>query len=332
MTTLKTAIPVFNSLRSFREWRMRAFTDGKSVGFVPTMGALHDGHMSLVRHSLEQNDLTVVSIFVNPTQFAPHEDLSTYPRTLEADLALMSVISVPSGVDGASIRIPSAVFAPTSKEMYPSGAVQDVSDQKGAFVEIPGYGSKMEGKSRPTFFRGVATVVSKLFNAVQPTNAYFGQKDIQQALIVRRLTRDLLFANPTPENVHIVPTFRAEDGLALSSRNKYLSEAERAIAPVLFKALKEGEQAWQAGEGRDGAVQRAIGLVESTIESAKADGIEMRLDYIEMNDPEEFDVVNWDTKPGDGRPVILSGAIWIGRTRLIDNLLLGDWERQESLS
>lgn len=171
-----------------RQWREAALLQGKSVGFVPTMGALHEGHLSLggpiwrplgralsltlpVKRSLQQNDLTVVSIFVNPAQFAPHEDLATYPRTLSHDLEILSETScyvAGSARDGnIKVRTPSAVFVPMVKDMYPSGIVQNVSDQKGTFVEVKGYDHQMEGKSRPTFFRGVATVVAKLFNAVQ---------------------------------------------------------------------------------------------------------------------------------------------------------------------
>ena len=153
---LESAIPLLTDLPSCREWRQRARGERKSVGFVPTMGALHAGHLSLVHHSKQANDKTVVSIFVNPAQFAPHEDLSTYPRTIEQDLRKLEEIG---GVD--------AVFLPGVKDMYPSGIVQDVEKQRGTFVEVKGYGNEMEGRSRPSFFRGVATVVMKLFNAVE---------------------------------------------------------------------------------------------------------------------------------------------------------------------
>ncbi|TFY73164.1 hypothetical protein EWM64_g10849 [Hericium alpestre] len=159
-------IPIFTTVKEYREWRAKAFDEKKSVGFVPTMGALHDGHLSLVKNSLAANDLTVLSIFVNPAQFAPHEDLATYPRTLPQDLALLTALSVPDSQDSVT-RTPSAVFLPSVKEMYPSGISQDVNNQKGTFVEVKGYGDQMEGKSRPAFFRGVATVVTKLFNIVQ---------------------------------------------------------------------------------------------------------------------------------------------------------------------
>lgn len=177
-----THIPVYTTIEDYRIWRDKAFEDKKSVGFVPTMGALHDGHLSLgtctyyrtrrradstsVKRSLAENDLTVVSIFVNPAQFAPHEDLATYPRTLPHDLSLLSTLEY-QPIDVYPSRTPSAVFVPSVRDMYPSGISQDVTEQKGTFVEVKGYGEQMEGHSRPTFFRGVATVVAKLFNIIQ---------------------------------------------------------------------------------------------------------------------------------------------------------------------
>ena len=220
-------IQVFDSVAAYREWRRQAYEEKKSVGFVPTMGALHEGHASLgtsspltlthrvtsdllysktVRKSLENNDLTVVSIFVNPAQFAPHEDLTSYPRTLPHDLDILRSLSATT--HSSTTRKPNAVFLPSVHDMYPSGISQDVNAQKGTFVEVKGFSHQMEGTTRPTFFRGVATVVTKLFNIIEPTRAYFGQKDIQQALLLKRLTRDLLMAHPLPENLAIVPTVR----------------------------------------------------------------------------------------------------------------------------
>jgi pantoate--beta-alanine ligase len=164
----------------------------------------------------------------------------------------------------------------------------------------------------------------------QPTRAYFGQKDIQQALLLRRMCGDLLLAHPLPQNLHIVPTYRSlTDGLALSSRNVYLTAAEREVACVLYRSLRVGEQAWKEGGGREGAVTAAvahIAKIKHEVELDKKNGgkLTMVLDYIEMNDPESFETVDWDTKEGDGRPIILSGALWLGRTRLIDNIVLGD--------
>ncbi|KAG8952111.1 pantothenate synthase [Tulasnella sp. 424] len=323
-------IPVLGSLQALREWRAAAFDARQTVGFVPTMGALHDGHLSLVRRSLQENDLTVISIFVNPAQFAPHEDLATYPRTLPSDLASLSTVVetvTPGEGQAQAVRTPSAVFVPSVKDMYPSGIVQDVAEQKGTFIEVKGFSHQMEGKSRPTFFRGVATVVTKLFNAVQPTSAYFGQKDIQQACLLRRLVRDLLMVHPAPENLHIVPTHRHEDGLAMSSRNAYLTPPERAVAITLCKALREAQSAWDEGCSKSEALARAGALVNGAISASSAAGVAMRLDYIEMNDSETFEVVSDDVRKSEDKLVILSGALWVGKTRLIDNILLGDYSR-----
>ncbi|KAK0202538.1 Pantoate-beta-alanine ligase [Desarmillaria ectypa] len=299
----------FNTVASYRQWRQAARDAHKSVGYVATMGALHDGHLSLVRRSLQENDLTVLSIFVNPAQFAPHEDLDTYPKTLENDLKLLSE----QRVEGRRV---SAVFAPTVKEMYPSGITQDPAAQKGAFVEVKGFGDEMEGKSRPLFFRGVATVVTKLFNAIEPTKTYFGQKDIQQALLLRRMCRDLLLSHPTPENLHIVPTRRDDtDGLALSSRNTYLSPKARLVAPKLYTALQVAEKAWNAGLTKAECVEKAVKVIRD------APGV--RLDYVEMNDPETFESLDGASR-ATGDPVILSGAVWVNTTRLIDNIILGN--------
>ncbi|OBZ73666.1 Pantoate--beta-alanine ligase [Grifola frondosa] len=327
-----SSISVFTTVASYREWRRKAFEEKKSVGYVATMGALHEGHLSLVRRSLAANDLTVLSIFVNPAQFAPHEDLATYPRTLPHDLELLDAMSlaVPSASPaGSVVRTPSAVFAPTVSEMYPAGISQDTSEQKGTFVEVKGFAHQMEGKSRPTFFRGVATVVTKLFNVIEPTRTYFGQKDIQQALLLRRLTQDLLLAHPHYENLHIVPTARdSETSLALSSRNAYLSVHERAhVAPALHAALQAAKQVWGQHGSKEECIRKAHAVVEATAQNCMGlpEKVEVRVDYIEMNDAETFDVLSDDvTKSVWERPVILSGAVWVGRTRLIDNIILGD--------
>ncbi|TFK29630.1 Pantoate-beta-alanine ligase [Coprinopsis marcescibilis] len=319
-----SSIPIFTTIASYRQWRENAFRSGESVGFVPTMGALHDGHLSLVRSSLRENDLTVVSIFVNPAQFAPHEDLSTYPRTLARDLQLLEAEAVPTSTKDE--RKLSAVFAPTVTEMYPSGIVLNVTEQKGAFIEVKGFSHQMEGKTRPTFFRGVATVVTKLFNVIQPTNAYFGQKDIQQALILKRLVKDLLCYYPSPERLHIVPTARDPiDGLALSSRNLYLTPDGRKVAPTLRKALVAAESRWNQGATKQECIDAALAEVEACQTKIAAEGlqVEVRLDYIEMNDASDFSVLEPTTTPA-GKFTILSGALYVDKTRLIDNILLGD--------
>lgn len=320
-----THIPVYTTIEDYRIWRNKAFEDKKSVGFVPTMGALHDGHLSLVKRSLVENDLTVVSIFVNPAQFAPHEDLATYPRTLLHDLSLLSTLEC-QPTDVHPSRTPSAVFVPSVKDMYPSGISQDVAEQTGTFVEVKGYGEQMEGRSRPTFFRGVATVVAKLFNIIQPTNAYFGQKDIQQALLLRRLVGDLHFTHPTPSRLHIIPTARDPiDGLALSSRNAYLTAAERQRAPVFYAALQKTAHAWATGTSKREAVRQALKQLEVAKDEGEKHGVEIRVDYVEMNDSNTFEVVGDEqVQRPDGAPVILSGGVWFGRTRLIDNIIIGN--------
>ncbi|KAG9103915.1 pantothenate synthase [Ceratobasidium sp. 370] len=337
----KSDIPIFTTLAELRAWREKAFREGKSVGFVPTMGALHQGHVTLVRESLKENDLTVISIFVNPTQFAPHEDLATYPRTLESDVSLLSACSAtPSNSSSiATLRTPSIIFLPSASELYPSGVSQ--SEQIGTYVlPSPTLASQMEGKSRPTFFRGVATVVTKLLNGVLPTHVYFGQKDIQQALLMRGMVKDLCMG----VGVRIIRTVREnvmegssqagpQEGLALSSRNAYLSSVERTVAPTLRRALGAVEAAWYAGAGREDALASGRAVVEA---ARQGNGVDVRLDYIEMNDPRTFEVIPNSLRAGvperdseraggsKGPAVILSGALWVGKTRLIDNVLLGD--------
>jgi pantoate--beta-alanine ligase len=284
----------------------------------------------------------VISIFVNPAQFAPHEDLATYPRTLESDVSLLSACSatLSNSSSTATLRTPSAIFLPCTAELYPSGVSQ--SEQLGTYVlPVPTLVSQMEGKSRPTFFTGVATIVTKLLNAVLPTRVYFGQKDIQQALLMRGMAKDLCMG----VGVRIIRTVREnvmggssqagpQEGLAMSSRNAYLSSVERATAPTLRRALGAVEAAWYAGAGREDALASGTAIVEEAARQGK--DVDMRLDYIEMNDPRTFEVIPNTLRAGaseqsagraegsKGPAVILSGALWVGKTRLIDNILLGD--------
>jgi pantoate--beta-alanine ligase len=259
-----------------------------ALGLVPTMGYLHAGHLSLVERARCDCGAVAVSIFVNPTQFGPHEDLGRYPRDLPGDLEALAA----AGTD--------LVFTPSPEEIYPPGFASR--------IEVGPVAGPLEGASRPGHFAGVATVVAKLFNIVQPDRAYFGQKDAQQTVVIRRMTRDL----DLPVEVVVAPTVREPDGLALSSRNAYLTAEERAQAPVLFKALCEAEARFAAGE-RDAEALRAA--MRRTI--AAAPGIE--IDYVSVADPESL--AELDTL-GDG-PALASLAARLGRTRLIDNLLLG---------
>ncbi|CUA74716.1 pantoate--beta-alanine ligase [Rhizoctonia solani] len=320
----KSDIPIITSIADLRAWRDKAFRDGKTVGFVPTMGALHDGHISLVRESLRENDLTVVSIYVNPAQFAPHEDLGTYPRTLEKDALLLSTCSYLPSTPNATLRSPSAIFLPSTKEMYPSG-LSHATQLSTYVVPPPSLTNQMEGLSRPTFFRGVATVVSKLLNITLPTRVYFGQKDIQQALLMKSMVKELCF----PTRVRVIETVRGDQGLALSSRNAYLQGAEKDVAGTLRSALQQVAQAWYDGMSRSEALAAGKRYVDSVVQ-AHAGKVEIKLDYIEMNDPRTFEPLGEDVKRGGGSGegkgpgVILSGALWVGRTRLIDNVLLGE--------
>jgi pantoate--beta-alanine ligase len=262
-----------------------------SLGFVPTMGYLHEGHLELVRRARRENDHVAVSIYVNPTQFAPTEDLSRYPRDLARDLALLRDEGV------------AFVFAPDDATMYPPDFQTNVT--------IRDVTQPLEGARRPTHFEGVAVVVAKLFNIVQPTRAYFGQKDAQQSVVVRQLVRDLNF------NLAIVvcPTVREADGLAMSSRNKYLVGDQRPAATALNRALRTAERLWAAGT-RDGeALRRAMLAVLAEEPLAQ-------VDYVSAADPNSL--IEWtaDIPPDAG--VLLSLAVFVGRTRLIDNILLSD--------
>ncbi len=255
-------IPIFTTVRDYRSWRLQATKTDKTVGFIATMGALHAGHLKLVEESLRENDYTVVSIFVNPAQFAPTEDLASYPRTVESDIQKLTSIT-------QGDRRVNVAFVPSVKEMYPNGFTQVVADQIGAFIEVKGLSHQMEGGSRPTFFRGVATVVTKLFHIIQPDRTYFGQKDIQQSVVLRRLVSDLIFSHPpSPEDLRVIPTGRdPNDNLALSSRNAYLTPDSRQVAPVLYRALKTGQDVWQQPHWTEANKEERI---KTTLEKARA--------------------------------------------------------------
>jgi len=263
-----------------------ATRSGKSLGLVPTMGALHEGHMSLVRSSRAQCDVTAVSIFVNPLQFGPTEDLDKYPRTLEHDKELLTQ----AGVE--------LVFAPGVAEMYPEGAQ--------TYVDVADLSRKLDGGSRPGHFRGVATVVCKLFEIVRPNRAYFGQKDAAQVALLRTMVRDLNL----DVGIVVCPIVREPDGLALSSRNAYLSTEQRKQALVLNRSLQKVREAAEAGE-TDAAMLAQIGRgVIASLPGAK-------LDYFAVVDPDTLEPVE---KVTNG--TLVAVAAWVGTTRLIDNLLL----------
>lgn len=259
----------------------------RPLGLVPTMGYLHEGHLSLARQAREDCKSVAASIFVNPTQFGPNEDLSKYPRDLERDLRMLESV----GVD--------LVWTPAPETMYPRGFQ--------TWVEVQEISQPLEGAQRPGHFRGVATVVTKLFNAVQPEKAYFGQKDAQQAAVIRRMTTDLNF----PIEIVVCPIVREPDGLALSSRNVYLEPAQRQAATVLSRALQAAKAAYDAGERDAGRLRQAM---QETLESEPL----AQMQYIscaDYNTLQELDVVSGKA--------LLSMAVYFGRTRLIDNLILG---------
>lgn len=266
-----------------REWR-RA---GRRIGFVPTMGALHEGHLSLVRLARERSDVVVVSIFVNPTQFGPNEDFARYPRTFESDAALCRA----AGTD--------AIFHPPVEEMYAPDASTWVIEER--------LSRGLCGASRPGHFRGVCTVVARLFNIVQPDLAVFGEKDAQQLRVIRRMVRDLAF----PIEIVAAPIVRESDGLAMSSRNRYLSAEERQQALCLRRALDAATARYAAGE-RDAEALRAVLCEVISAEPAA------RLDYAEIVDDETLEPV-----ARCERPCLAALAVFIGRTRLIDNTRLG---------
>jgi pantoate--beta-alanine ligase len=267
-----------------RAWRSALAGD---VGLVPTMGFLHEGHVSLVERARRENAHVVVSLFVNPTQFGPREDLGAYPRDLDRDRALLR----DAGCD--------LLFAPAAAEMYPPGAA--------TVVDVGAVAAPLEGERRPGHFRGVATVVLKLLNIAQPTRAYFGEKDAQQLAVIRALVRDL----DVPVAVVGCPTVREADGLARSSRNSYLDADDRRAAPVLYRALSAARDAWHHGE-RDPDVLR--GLMSLTLSHEPR----ARVDYVSAADPSSFRELTEAT----AGPVLLSMAVQVGRARLIDNVVL----------
>jgi len=266
----------------------------RTVGLVPTMGALHEGHLSLVREARRMCDVVVVSVFVNPTQFGPGEDFEHYPRDLTKDTALLTDYNV------------DYIFAPTVEEIYPKGF--------STYVNVEGLSEQLEGASRPGHFRGVATVVTILLNTVRPDFAFFGQKDAQQALVIRRLVRDLAFDT----EIVILPIVREDSGLAISSRNLYLTPDEQNSATVIHKALVTAKNAYKDGERN---ASRIIDLIRSTVESEPR----ARLDYVTVADAETLEKVD----RLDDRPTLIALAAYVGKTRLIDNTILNKVKKKD---
>jgi pantoate--beta-alanine ligase len=258
------------------------------LGFVPTMGYLHEGHLSLVRRARQECGSVAASIFVNPTQFGPQEDLAAYPRDLERDLGLLKA----EGVD--------LVWTPMTATMYPEGFQ--------TWVSVDELTRHLEGKQRPGHFRGVTTIVAKLFNAVGPDRAYFGQKDAQQATVIRRMVADLNF----PIEVVVCPIVREADGLAKSSRNTYLNEAQRKAATVLFRSLTAAEEAFESG-------QREAQTLRDTMSAVLAGEPLAQVQYVSVADPETLEELS-----GEIERALLSMAVFVGETRLIDNMVVGE--------
>ena len=277
---------IYTTVEQTRLLSREARGQGRRIGFVPTMGALHAGHISLVRAAKAQSDFVAVSIFVNPTQFGPKEDYSKYPRTFDRDRELLQS-------EGVSL-----LFAPSVEEMYPSGAA--------TYVTVEGLSEKLDGRSRPGHFRGVTTVVSKLFHIIEPDFAFFGQKDAAQVTMIRRMVRDL----DLPVKIVACPIVREPDGLAMSSRNAYLDPEQRKSALVLHRSLLRIRELAEGGEADS---SRLITAGKKLFAQEPS----IRLDYLEIVNPETLDAVN-KISPG----TLVAVAAYVGATRLIDNLIL----------
>lgn len=313
-------IHILKTVSEVRKFRKLQSDSGKRVGFVPTMGALHQGHLTLCEIAKSNNsqrcqaETVISSIFVNPSQFGPTEDLTKYPRQLEEDLERLKE----KGVE--------AVFVPSVQEIYPSGFDNTRQDYEleGTFVEVKGLSHQLEGSVRPTHFRGVATVVTKLFNICQPDFAVFGQKDVQQCVVIKRMVRDLFI----PTDTVIGKTVREPDGLAMSSRNRYLSAEQRRVAPKLYQALKrvEAEYAKVKETQQEVNCQQLKTLFKETlVGDGEPNGIS--LDYISIADGESLGELNFISK---GHSAIMSATIRLGTTRLLDNLILTPKQERNS--
>ncbi len=275
---------VITTVSAFRQTRAAFDT----LGFVPTMGYLHEGHLSLIRQARAECPAVAVSIFVNPTQFGPREDFERYPRDMDRDLAMLEREAV------------DLVFAPTRAEMYPEGY--------GTYVVLPAADEVLEGAARPGHFRGVATVVCKLLNIVQPTRVYFGQKDAQQTVVVRQMVRDLNI----PTTIVVLPTVREADGLAMSSRNTYLTPEERQVAPAIYRGLRAAKERYLAGERNAEALRQAV------IAVLDAEPL-LRPEYVSVADPITLRELERVGEQG----ALVSLAVRLGSVRLIDNVVLG---------
>ncbi|PPJ56922.1 hypothetical protein CBER1_02263 [Cercospora berteroae] len=323
LSTFSRAIHVFRDVADIRQRRRSLLLGGETVGLVPTMGALHAGHISLVRAAAAENSKVFVSIYVNPTQFGVNEDLESYPKTWESDMEQLQVLDTELSKTGQG-RI-DVVFAPTTKAMYPTLLPDSSIPGQGSFVTITPLGNLLEGKSRPVFFRGVATVCMKLFNICQADRVYFGQKDVQQTVVIKRLVKDFHLDT----EVRILPTEREVDGLAMSSRNVYLGERRRTTGIVLNKALRAAEAAYVKGKRvRDEILAHAWDEVNmrqlEQEEKGETERAMFEVDYISLADPDAMDEVD---NVDSGKGAILSGAVKmlpLEATREGERLGLGD--------
>jgi pantoate--beta-alanine ligase len=351
-SNLQSDLPfrIFEDVPKLRSFRKDLLMQRRTVGLVPTMGALHTGHLSLIRAAAKENSDVFVSVFVNPTQFGVNEDLASYPRTWETDMAQLSELdkelaqihprsgsSFYSGrdlVEDAAGRI-TAIFHPSIHTMYPTLPPTSEETGDGSFVLITPLGKKLEGASRPVFFRGVATVCTKLFNIVQPDRVYFGQKDVQQSVLIKRMVQDFHI----PTEVRVMPTSRERDGLAMSSRNVYLGEQRRRQATILYKVLRAAEAIYESGNC---SRQSILGAAEDVIEierlinkkSPSTSRAPFEFVYLSLADPSEMDEIEDNVDPTRG--AILSVAVKMmpviapkneeeraqKPVRLIDNIIL----------
>jgi pantoate--beta-alanine ligase len=277
---------LIRSIKKMHEFSKKAHLKGKTIGFVPTMGYLHEGHLSLIKKARKENDFVVVSIFVNPIQFGPKEDFKRYPRDLRRDMKLAKQI----GTD--------IIFYPNVKDMYPKGFK--------TYVNVEELSDKLCGKFRPGHFKGVATVVTKLFNIVCPDIAYFGQKDAQQAIIIKRMVKDLNI----PVKIKVLPIIREKDGLAMSSRNVYLNDKERRDALVLYQALNLAKDLIKSGITDTDKIIKKMRKLINKKENAK-------IDYISIVDMDDLNPIKKISNK-----CLIALAVWIGKTRLIDNTII----------
>lgn len=299
-------IHIFRDIPPLRQHRRQLLLNGDTVGFVPTLGALHHGHLSLIRTAAAENSKVFVSIYLNPTQFGVTEDLNSYPKTWDTDVAQLRALDAELASTHGAGRI-EAIFAPTTKAMYPTSPPDSTLPGVGSFITLTPLGTLLEGASRPVFFRGVATVCMKLFNIVQPERVYFGQKDVQQTVVIRRMVADFHLDTL----VRVCPTEREPDGLAMSSRNVYMGERRRKVSVVLSQALRAAEAAYGMGRRERGDilalawdVANRMVMEQEALGEAERAGIEV--DYFSLADPdsmEEVDVVDGE------RGAVLSCAI-----------------------